>query len=305
MATATMRETMRTPVDKRRPLPRGDVSDVIEKRKAELARLKRENNNMYSLVQQRVLSKNSTPGVTPVLRSRTPRTEEKMRSVLEHFPSFPRSDERKSPKERSPGGAKEKLNMDVNDENVNDNTTTAMSPWRRHLQLLHEAKVAKTLAQEGEAKAVAALAAVEQRLLAAREESQSKSGEIASLTDKIAGLTVQFDTVLKDISLRMGQSDTAAGGDVQAKLDANTAKLLELERSVRAQQQASDLKLSQLKGELAVDSSRGYGAPSPPSALTRFCVSTLFWAALFMLVYAYVYRGNCECVNANFWRITN
>ena len=80
-----------------------------------------------------------------------------------------------------------------------------MSPWRRHLQLLHEAKVAKTLAQEGEAKAVAALAAVEQRLQVAREESQSKSGEITSLTDKIAGLTSQFDTVLKDISQRMEQ----------------------------------------------------------------------------------------------------
>ena len=71
---------------------------------------------MYSLVQQRVLSKNSTPGATSVLRSRTPRTEEVMKGVLEHFPSFPRSDERKSPKGRSPGGVKEKLDMDVNDE---------------------------------------------------------------------------------------------------------------------------------------------------------------------------------------------
>ena len=40
--TTVMRDSMRTPVDKRRPLPRGDISDVIEKRKAELARLKRE-----------------------------------------------------------------------------------------------------------------------------------------------------------------------------------------------------------------------------------------------------------------------
>lgn len=74
-------------------------------------------------------------------------------------------------------------------QNVHDNTATpAMSPWRRHLELLREAKMAATAAQEGEARAVAALKAVEQRVERAQEDTASKSGEITSLTNKVCCL---------------------------------------------------------------------------------------------------------------------
>jgi len=294
---------MRTPVDvKRRPLS-GDISDVIEKRKQELARLKRENNNMYSLVQQRVLSKNNTPGATPVM-SRTPSTQEKMRGVLEHFPSFPQSDKsHKSPKGRSPGsGAKEQLNMDVNDENANDNTAApAMSPWRRHLQLLHEAKVAATRAQEGEARAVAALKAVEQRVEKAHEDTASKSGEITSLTSKVDDLSSKFDSLLTGLEQRMQQNDAASERGAHAKLEGEMqAKLAALEASMQEQVQGLAGEHAKLKGAVVVDV-----VLPPPSAVTRFCVSTLVWAGLFLLAYAYVYGGNCECMMGNIGRITN
>ena len=69
---------------------------------------------------------------------------------------------------------------------------------------------------------------------------------------------------------------------------------------MKAQLQASEAKLTKLQGEVVVDVKQ-----PPPSALTRFCVSILVWAGLFMLVYAYVYRGNCECISSYAWRITN
>lgn len=94
----------------------------------------------------------------------------------------------------------------------------------------------------------------------------------------------------------MGQNDAASQREVHAKLEGEMqAKLAALEASMQRQVEGlaamSDAKLSKLKGEVVVDV-----VLPPPSALTRFCVSMLAWAGMFLLAYAYVYGGNCDCM---------
>ena len=69
---------------------------------------------MYTLVQQRVLSKSNTPNSG--LKPRTPRTAEVMKGVLEHFPSFPGKNNDFTNNDNNNKNVKEKLNMESGDE---------------------------------------------------------------------------------------------------------------------------------------------------------------------------------------------